>query len=80
MSLVSRRVFRRIGGKSRLLQIGSRQIGTSFDDVVREPRRAAQRAAWRCVRLRGVRNPDRFNRDGDGSSSEFRRLACETRW
>ena len=32
-----------------------------------------------AARSRGVRNPDHFNRDGDGNSSGSRRSACETR-
>jgi hypothetical protein len=43
MSLVSRRVFK-VGGKSRLLPIGSRQIATSFDATLSfaSHKRAAQ--------------------------------------
>jgi len=37
MSLVFETRVSKVRGKSRLLPIGSRQIGTSFDDFVREP-------------------------------------------
>jgi hypothetical protein len=40
MSLVSRPVFK-VGGKSHLLPIGSRQIATSFDAAVREPQKGS---------------------------------------
>lgn len=79
MSVASRRVFRR---SEEIAPAADRQQADRYvlDDVAREPRRAPQRAAQSVCLSRGVRNPDRFNRDGDGNSSEFRRPACEMRW